>query len=66
MAQSFVPLSLVAIRLRYLLLRGTTSTGPSIYLLVIYTTASGERIVMALYSLASSLSRNVSVVLYYI
>jgi hypothetical protein len=53
-------LSSAAIKLLCLSLREIMSTGPSIYLSVTYTTVSGEHIAMALWSLASSLSRNVS------
>jgi len=64
MAPFFALLSSVAIKLLYLLLQDIMSTGPSIYLLVTYTTISGGHIAMALCSLASSLSRNVSLVSY--
>ena len=66
MASFFALLSLVAIKLLYLLVQDIMSTGPSIYLLVTYTTISGEHIATVLCSLASSLSQNVSVVSYYL
>ena len=64
MAPFFALLSSVAILLLYLLLREIKSTGPSIYLLVTYTIVSGEHIAMVLWSLASFLSRKVSIVSY--
>ena len=63
MARFFALLSSVPTKQLYLFLE-TMSTGPSIYLSVTYTTVSGENIAMVLRSLASSLSRNVSVVSY--